>query len=112
MEVRSQKSGVRMATGGGRIERAVTSAGAKKGPKEPDSWRAADVGNRGLDWESGVSTATGGAGLNGGVTSAAAIRRLSARHLGNWWGRLQPAADFSPPAAGFTSFAGRRPEAG
>jgi hypothetical protein len=24
---------------------------------------------------------------------------------------LQPAADFSPPAAGFTSFAGRRAEA-
>ena len=41
-----------MATGGGRIERAVTSGRSEKGPKEPDFWRAVDVGNKGLDRES------------------------------------------------------------
>ena len=55
--------------------------------------------------------ATGEGRIERGATPAVAIRRLSARHFGNWWGRLQPAADFSPPAAGFTSFAGRRAEA-
>ena len=33
------------------------------------------------------------------------------RHLGARWGRLQPAADFSPPAAAFTGSAGGRAEA-
>ena len=41
-----------MATGGGRIERGGDFGRSEKGQKEPDFWRAAHVGNKGLDRES------------------------------------------------------------
>ena len=47
-----------MATGGGQIERGVTSGRSEKGPKEPDFWKAADAGNKGLDRESQIRMKT------------------------------------------------------
>ena len=47
-----------MATGGGRIERGCDFGRSEKGPKEPDFWKAADAGNKGLDRESQIRMKT------------------------------------------------------